>query len=519
MIIPCYNHLRPLYGDIHNHCAISYGHGSLADALANARERLDFVSITGHAHWSDMPAADARTQHIIDFHQAGFTRLKECWPTMLAELRRANREGVFTVFPAFEVHSCESGDRNILYRDIDRADADLSILYPRNLDDLHAQLRALRARGIDTLAQPHHIGYKKGTRGIDWAGFDPQFAPVVELLSMHGCSEESDNTRPFLHVMGPSDYESTVQYGLASGHVFGVTGGTDHHSGHPGSYGHGLTGAWVEGSHTRASLWSAFYQRRTWAMTGDRIALRFSVDDQPMGSVIPHRPHARRQIRCDVEAGGAIDYVDVLKNNRLIRRWSECDIAPSAASDLIRTKLHLEFGWGPRRQSHRWEGSFGISAGNILSVEPRFRGRQVVSPLEASDDQSTYHTARMLNTGARDVVFEAVSEGNPNNFTNATQGVCLEVEMPRSGEVKAILNGQKLSWPLETLLQGARSGLMSGIESHAWRINRAPQPHELHYAVDFDDEPSSPHDTYYVRVRQKNDQWAWSSPIFVRPTS
>lgn len=522
MSLPCYRYLKPLYGDIHNHCGISYGHGSLTDALANACQRLDFVSITGHAHWSDMPAPDARTQPVIDFHRAGFARLKAGWPAMLDELRRANREGSFTVFPAFEVHSCASGDRNILYRDLERPDTDLAILYPRDLDDLNHQLRHLRERGIDTLAQPHHTGYRKGTRGLDWSTFDPQFAPVVELISMHGCSEESDNTRPFLHVMGPSDYEGTLHYGLATGHVFGVTGGTDHHSGHPGSYGHGLTGLWVDGGHSRASIWAALYQRRSWAMTGDKIALRFAIDDHPMGSIVAHGGGQPRRVHCEVEAGGAIDYVDILKNNRLIRRMSDCDLVrrQPVTDGMVRTKLHLEFGWGPRRQTHRWEGTFGITGGQIHAVEPRFRGRQVVSPLEAADDQSTYHTARILETEAQHVAFEAVSEGNPNNVTNATQGVCLDVEMQLSGHVEATLNGQPLSWSLETLLRGARSGLMSGIESHAWRINRAPQPHELHYTLDFDDtEDLRSGDTYYARVRQKNDHWAWSSPIFIRDSA
>jgi hypothetical protein len=186
-------------------------------------------------------------------------------------------------------------------------------------------------------------------------------------------------------------------------------------------------------------------------------------------------------------------------------------------SESIRTKLHLEFGWGPRRETFRWEGRFGISEGHIHAVEPRFRGRQVVSPLEANDDQFSHHTARVREIGAQHVAFEAVSEGNPNNFTPAAQGVSIEVEMPHSAEVRASLNGQKLSWPLATLLEGARSGLMSGIESPAWRINRAPLPHQLHYSLEFEDADNiHSGDTYYARVRQKNDQWAWSSPIFVR---
>ena len=48
--------VAPFYGDLHNHCGISYGHGSLENALRNATLPLDFVSITGHAYWPDMPA-------------------------------------------------------------------------------------------------------------------------------------------------------------------------------------------------------------------------------------------------------------------------------------------------------------------------------------------------------------------------------------------------------------------------------------------------------------------------------
>lgn len=38
-----------LFGDIHNHCGMTYGYGSLEHALAAAREQLDFCMVTGHA--------------------------------------------------------------------------------------------------------------------------------------------------------------------------------------------------------------------------------------------------------------------------------------------------------------------------------------------------------------------------------------------------------------------------------------------------------------------------------------
>ena len=117
-------------------------------------------------------------QYIIDFHKEGFAKLKAGWPKMMETLKEFNDEGSFVVFPGFEVHYCADGDRNMLYKDLEG-----EVLYPKDLDDLHNQLRVLREHGKDAIAQPHHIGYLKGTRGIDWDSFSPEFAPFVEMFS------------------------------------------------------------------------------------------------------------------------------------------------------------------------------------------------------------------------------------------------------------------------------------------------------------------------------------------------
>lgn len=504
--------LRPLYGDMHNHCGISYGHGSLEDALSNAREQLDFVSITGHAHWPDMPDPNPRIQYIIDFHEEGFARLKSVWPQMMETLRERNEEGRFVIFPGFEMHSCASGDRNMLYKDLDG-----EILYPDDLDDLHAQLRTLREQGKDSIAQPHHVGYRKGTRGIDWESFSPEFAPFVEMLSMHGCSESSANTRPFLHSMGPSDFESTIACGLAKGHVFGFSGGTDHHSGHPGSYGHGRTALWAKDG-TRESIWEALYARRLVALTGDRIGLKFSVNGAPLGSVIPVTD--RRELRIDVRGGSAIDCVDVIRNGKLFRRFSPAEGAATEKGnegDLVRTKIHLELGWGAKHRVAEWDVEFGIEDGRILEVEPRFRGLEVVSPAERDvSEGESFYRSKVCEKRERSVSFETVSQGNPTNSTCTTQGLCLEVEMPRSAKVFAVMNGVRAEHTLDELMTGARSGSLDHTDAPCWRFNRAPAPEELNASYAFTDDEPMDEGFYYVRVRQTNDQWAWSSPVFLR---
>ena len=254
--------LRPFYGDIHNHCGLSYGHGSLEDALLRAKRQLDFVSITGHAYWPDMPIDDPRVAHIVEFHVRGFAKLAKAWPGHFDALRAFNEPGSFTVFPGYEIHSFEHGDYTIIYKDLQQrelVDADSPAQLLTKLDQRY---------GEAAIAFPHHIGYRRGARGINWDSFDSRLSPVIEMVSMHGCSETSLTDRPFLHSMGPSDGYSTIRHGLQLGHVFGVLGNTDHHSGYPGSYGHGRTCIYAA-QNDHAALWDGLLKRRTNALTGD----------------------------------------------------------------------------------------------------------------------------------------------------------------------------------------------------------------------------------------------------------
>ncbi len=513
-----YDGFQTYYGDLHNHCGISYGHGSLDDALLNAREQLDFCSVTGHALWPDMPVPDATIQYIVDFHLEGFARLREGWDEVQRITAAHHREGEFVTFLSFEMHSGADGDRTILYNG-----AEGELLTATDLADLHRQLRAI---GPGVMAFPHHIGYKQGQRGINWATFDPAFAPVVEIVSMHGCSEADEGPRPFLHSMGPSDHRSTYRYGLAQGHIAGVVGSTDHHSAHPGSYGHGRTGLWAQAK-TRAAIWEALWARRTYALTGDRIGVQFAINDQPMGAVLPG--DGRREIAFDVIGGAPLDCVDVIKNGAVLRRFSAPDfpqramgVGPGVSAlrdgEVLHTKLLLELGWGARNVRVDWDVRFGISEGKLLAIEPRFRGAEVVAPQEADPGvHQRNHTSQWTYEGELGVAFRTVTHGNPNNMTPATQGMCLEVEVPAAGEVWAEINGHRVSFPVEALLEGARAGRLGKIDSPAYRFHRAPRWEELAWRGSFDDVTAPDDDAvYYLRVRQANDQWAWSSPIWVR---
>ena len=291
------------WGDLHSHCAISYGLGTVEQALARARQQLDFCSITGHAFWPDMPTDRDRYGEIIDYHNEGFSRLAGNWSELLENQEQGSHANTFLALPSYEWHSLKYGDHNVY-----AAGPGLPL---RDAADLPA-LKQL-AGEIDAIVIPHHIGYSAGFRGIDWQHFLDDRSPFVEIFSLHGCSESEDAPFPMLHDMGPRDSASTARAGWLAGHRFGVVGGTDHHGAYPGSHGDGRMGVFAT-ELTRDSLWKAFNARRVFAATGDRIDARLFVNDAWIGETI--RAEGRRHLRVDVRGMDSLDRVEVLKNER-----------------------------------------------------------------------------------------------------------------------------------------------------------------------------------------------------------
>lgn len=500
----------PLYGDIHNHCAMSYGHGRLEDALARARLQLDFVSVTGHAAWPDMPIDVPEVAHIVDFHVKGFARLRKNWPAHFKTLQHYDDEGNFSVFPGYEIHSCAYGDQTIVYADLEPSDMQFAESPAELRENLH------RAKGSRALSFPHHIGYRHGARGIDWEAFEPSLSPFVEMFSMHGCAETSESARGYLHSMGPVDGCSTMEAGLAAGHVFGIVGNTDHHSGFPGSYGHGRMGLYARGR-DRAAIWSAMRERQTNALTGDNIHLLTVVGDAIQGGIIP--PQADAELIIEAVGGGAIDAIDIMRNGRIWHRitpsLSPAPITPES-DGFIETMLHLELGWGARGTSHRWLGEIALEDGEILRVEPRFRGAEIVSPLEGEDAE---HPMPSISIAGDKVRFEVTAEANPNNVTPAMQGMALHIRTARKGRIRARLDDQEILVPVKRLAEGALSGNLGPIDSPAYRFHALPRPHEWQWQGSVGLGEFRNGENVYVRLSQTNGQMAWTSPVFCRQVS
>lgn len=497
-----FQNLNIFYGDIHNHCDLSYGHGSLQAALSNARLQLDFVSVTVHAVWHDLPTDDPNLSYLVDYHKEGFLQAQANWAGYLTNIQQANVDGKFVTFPSFEWHSMAYGDHCVYYK---QAHEGLPIIDARDLPTLRQNLRDVNCPAFMI---PHHIGYRQGSRGINWQAFTDEMSPIAEIFSFHGLSEGSEGSYPYLHSMGPRHEQSTAQYGWSQGNVFGVVGSTDHHNAFPGSYGYGRMGVWAE-SLSQDAIWDAIQNRRTYALTGDRIELGFSLNGQPIGSICP--VNENRTIDVAVQAGGSIDYIEVLHNNRIIHRESVF----SQPADAGRYKVYIEMGWGEQDGAFKWDVSIEVDHGNLLAVEPRFRG---IEPTAGAADVDFAYCD--LAHDDNHMHLRTKTFRNPSLHTPATEGAALEIEGTSDTCLRLTANGKTEDLSLRDIMTGTRTFYMGGFVSPAICVHRAvPQnEYQKHFTLTHHSQ-SSDRDWYYVRVRQRNNQWAWSSPIWVEGSS
>lgn len=503
-IMPSPHSLKLYWGDIHNHCNLTYGHGDMRDAFEAAREQLDFVSVTPHAMWEDIPGRnDLRLQWVVDYHTKSFDALRAGkWDEYVKMTNEYNKENEFLTFLSYECHDMAHGDHVALLYDLEG-----TMVEPSNAMELKAKLKGQKA-----FVTPHHMGYQTGFRGYNWKTFqeDGQ-TPFVEMYSRHGLAESDDGDYNYLHDMGPRQWEGTVLYGLEQGYKFGIIGSTDQHAGYPGSYGDGRVMA-LAPSLKRDDIWQALQNRNVGCATGDKIKIDFRINDAVMGEVI--RGNSRR-IYLNVEGENSIDYVDIIKNGKCIARMNGPLIPEVPQEDPVRCKIKVEFGWNREEEYVHWNGKLSIDKGMINQITPCFRGAAYTSPQPGEKAFET-RVNRILSSSEKDVELDMYSAKNPNTTTSAMQGVILDLTIPKEGNLTADFNGKRFTHSIGELLHGSKAHFMIGWLSEAVSFNRAIPESAFqveHYMEDTVAEREV--DYYYVRVRQKNQQWAWSSPIWV----
>ena len=286
-----------LWGDLQIHTGLSDGTGVLEEVWRYARDAaaLDFACITDHDRWGLM---------FLDEHP-------EMWADMKRVANQRNEPGRFTAFLGYEWTNWIYGHRHVVYGGDDGA---LYSSFDERFDRPEELWAALRGQDAITIAH-HSAG---GPVPTDWrVAPDPALEPVTEVVSVHGSSEAADSPGIIYRPVAGN----FVRDALDRGYRLGFLGSTDGHDGHPGlshlaGANGGLVAVFAE-ENTRAAIFEALRARRVYATNGERMLVRFSLDDAEMGSVVA-AGDADLTLRCRVVGTEPIERIDVIYGGRIV---------------------------------------------------------------------------------------------------------------------------------------------------------------------------------------------------------
>lgn len=489
------------FGDLHNHCGITYGYGGLKNALEAARKQLDFCTVTPHAMWPDIPEKTKENEYLVSYHTNAFDRIHKTWDEVKGVVESYNKDENFITFHSFEMHSSHYGDHHFVSPS-DR----LELIYGKNPQEIVSK------QPCPTIAIPHHIGYCPGYRGINWEAFDARISPVVEVYSKHGCALNDTGYQGYYHTMGPKDSRNTAYSGLGLGKQFSFVASTDHHAGFPGSYGDGRL-AVIAPNKTREAIWKAINEGKTYAITGDKIICDFSVNGYGFGSKIPQE-QSKRTIAYRIEASDAIERVLICKNLKPLYVLDGLFIAETRNDN--RYKIRLELGWGDEKDAYPWNCNVKCSHGEILGVESCVRGRSVLAPSKDKLPDEDINKLHFLveQVDEQEVVFECETFKNPSPTQVQTSSIVLEVQ----GSVDTLLdfqiNNKREQFTVGELLKGSRVGQMLSYASPSYRIHGAVPRSKYFAEGQIDDVATTDKDFYHMEVLERNGNAAFVSPIY-----
>ena len=507
-----------LWGDLHTHLTCA-DRGE--EILAAARENIDFCAVLlypiEHLQLKGAGARAALPCESVGWRPA----FAEKWRRMRELTRAFHDPGRFVTFLGYEWNGDRTfyGDHNVLYCG-DEGPLDLC----RTLPELYRNLQGRRAFVI-----PHHTGYAPGQRSKNWDFFDPHLSPVMEMYSMHGSSEGNLTPCPMDRNanMGPGAAGGTWQDGLRRGLRIGAIGSNDFRD-LPGRWGLGRAAVWAEDC-SREAIFDAIARRRTYAVTGDRIRLEFSVDGAPMGSEI----EAGACIDAEVKVVGshAIDRIELLHNGVVAGTWCHGGKWEDTLHRADRFKFFLEMGWGPSAghnypvEDWSWCGHLQTTGGEIAGLEKCFTLCGQSATLEGADrcGWSLVTEGRVAPNPAhmrQGLIFEIAGSAGTrctvrNEGVEVTRTIAQLAEEPlvvplaeeserRLRDVFG-LRPDDLETP-DTLYHMARK----------FKVHRAVPREAYEVECAFRQVPLRPGSNYfYVRVSQLNGQMAWSSPVWV----
>ncbi len=466
--IVCYEsapQVRLYWGDIHGQTESTVGTGTVDEYLAFGR---------------DVAALDVVAHCANDLRVTG-----EHWQETKDLIKRYHEPGRYVTFLAYEWSGLTpgGGDHNVYYLGddgplhrsshgqlADKSDIETD-RYP--ISKLHETLR----ERDDVMVIPHI-----GGRHANLDFFDADHTPLIEIASVHGVFEwfAEDAFRRGLRVgfIASSDDHSGRQ-GAA------YPTGTDIHFGMRG----GLVGIYAEAL-TREALWEAFWARRCYGTTGERIVLRVSADGEPMGSeIICSQPPL---IKVEVLGTAPLETVE-------LRRGLEVIYSHPLAEPKEDERPLLKLVWEGARRKWRarptiWHGSLSLQGGRILSAE--------TFAFDSPDQGIVDQTENKIS-------WRSSTAGDPD-------GLFLDLDAPEDAVLSFETEPASFTFTPADLADGPLTVEAGGLGQRvtAALVARGPRPSVVRFAYR-DASATEGINAYWLRVIQRDGAMAWSSPIYV----
>lgn len=313
------------WGDLHSHSQYSWdGVGGASFDYARHVSALDFYALTDHS----LPGG-AYTRGLGP----------HVWEEYNALTERHYEPGKFVTLHAYEASfGTPYGHHNVYFRGKPGP-----LVTPGDAVGLPELWKALTAR--QALTVPHHTG--KFPEGVRWDIHDPELRRNFEIYSAHGLSEafdpqhplafeQSDFTGPSRSLNGPH----FAQDAWAQGLLLSSIASSDDHRAQPGRPHWGLAAVRATAL-SRDGIFDALYERRTYATTGARILLDFSIERQPMG----RQTAAAAAPRLDLAVHGTdvIEEVQILRHTKSSGRFEVIQSLRPDTLDVTWTGADREF--------------------------------------------------------------------------------------------------------------------------------------------------------------------------------
>jgi len=316
---------------------------------------------------------------------------------------------------------------------------------------------------------------------------------------------------------------------LQHGHEVGFVAASDDHLSKPG-YSipwteslaqKGGLGAVFASEHTSDKIFDAMRTLRTYATTGDRAVLEFSVNGTRMGQRGPYSDS--RDIRGRVIGTAPIDQVSIVKNGEVI--WSRDYYA---VADEPRGNLTLSVsmfsetypmqppdnprGWRP------WVGTLRVEGAELADARLSDLSNRNTQRLRVdSEDPNLIHFATNTRGDYSSIDLELRNVDAQTRLIVKLEDAMERGSGPPFLRVHQLIPGTELTLELADMQRGRLEQPMP-VGEYADRIDvRLVDPGVADDVFfEFVDDGRVRHgDYYFVRIRQVNDAMVWSSPVWI----